>query len=54
MAAAGVSNPIWAAEQFMVLVLSVPQRRGLGLWSPLDTAGQEVWAKRGGLRLIVA
>ena len=46
MAAAGVSNPIWAAEQFMVLVLSVPQRRGLGLGSPLDTVGQEVWAQR--------
>ena len=35
-----------AAEQFMALVLSVPQRRGLGLGSPLDTVGQEVWAKR--------
>jgi TetR/AcrR family transcriptional repressor of mexJK operon len=46
MAAAGIAEPIWAAEQFMALVLSVPQRRGLGLGSPLDTAGQEAWAKR--------
>jgi len=46
MASAGISDPIWAAEQFMALVLSVPQRRGLGLGSPLDTAEQEVWVKR--------
>jgi hypothetical protein len=46
MAAAGVTDPVWAAEQFMALVLSVPQRRGLGLGSPLDAVGQEVWAKR--------
>jgi TetR/AcrR family transcriptional regulator, mexJK operon transcriptional repressor len=46
MAAAGITDPIWAAEQFMALVLSVPQRRGLGLGPPLDTAGQEVWAQR--------
>jgi AcrR family transcriptional regulator len=46
MAAAGVTDPVWAAEQFMALVLSVPQRRGLGLGSLLDTAAQEVWAKR--------
>ena len=46
MAAAGIPDPIWAAEQFMALVLSVPQRRGLGLGPPLDTTGQEAWAKR--------
>jgi hypothetical protein len=46
MAAAGITDPIWAAEQFMALVLSVPQRRGLGLGPPLDSAAQEVWAKR--------
>ena len=46
MAAAGITDPIWAAEQFMALVLSVPQRRGLGLGPPLDTTGQEAWAKR--------
>jgi TetR/AcrR family transcriptional regulator, mexJK operon transcriptional repressor len=46
MATAGIIDPIWAAEQFMALVLSVPQRRGLGLGPPLDTTGQEAWAKR--------
>jgi TetR/AcrR family transcriptional regulator, mexJK operon transcriptional repressor len=46
MTAAGVTDPVWAAEQFMALVLSVPQRRGLGLGSPLDKAGQEMWARR--------
>ena len=46
MAAAGIVEPIWAAEQFMALLLSVPQRRGLGLGPPLDAAEQEVWAER--------
>ena len=46
MAAAGIADPIWAAEQFMALVLSVPQRRGLGLGSPLDAAAQAVWSER--------
>ena len=46
MAAAGIADPICAAEQFIALLLSVPQRRGLGLGRPLDAAEQEVWAKR--------
>jgi AcrR family transcriptional regulator len=46
MAAAGIADPIWAAEQFMALVLSVPQRRGLGLGLPLDAAAQAVWSER--------
>jgi TetR/AcrR family transcriptional regulator, mexJK operon transcriptional repressor len=46
MAAAGITDPIWAAEQFMALVLSVPQRRGLGLGSPLDAAAQAAWSER--------
>jgi TetR/AcrR family transcriptional repressor of mexJK operon len=46
IAAAGTVDPIWAAEQFMALLLSVPQRRGLGLGPPLDAAEQEVWAER--------
>ena len=46
MAEAGIVEPIWAAEQFMALLLSVPQRRGLGLGPPLDAAEQEVWAER--------
>ena len=43
---AGIAEPAWAAEQFMVLVLSVPQRRALGLGRPLDEAGQADWAAR--------
>ena len=46
MAAAGIVEPIWAAEQFIALLLSVPQRRGLGLGPQLDTAEQKVWAER--------
>jgi TetR/AcrR family transcriptional repressor of mexJK operon len=46
MAAAGIADPIWAAEQFMALVLSVPQRRGLGLGSPLDSAAQAAWSEQ--------
>ncbi len=46
MAAAGLADPVWAAEQFMTLVLSVPQRRGLGLGLPLDAAAQADWATR--------
>jgi hypothetical protein len=45
MAAAGIADPIWAAEQFMGAVrsptmLSVPQPRGLGLGLPLDAVAQ--------------
>ena len=43
---AGIADPLWAAEQFMVLVLSVPQRRALGLGPPLDAAALEAWAAR--------
>ena len=43
---AGIAEPGWAAEQFMVLVLSVPQRRALGLGVPLDAAAVEDWANR--------
>jgi TetR/AcrR family transcriptional regulator, mexJK operon transcriptional repressor len=46
MAAAGIADPIWAAEQFIALLLSVPQRRGLGLGPPLDVTAQEAWATR--------
>ena len=43
---AGIADPAWAAEQFMTLVLSVPQRRALGLGRPLDAAAQEDWVVR--------
>ena len=43
---AGIAEPGWAAEQFMVLVLSVPQRRALGLGQKPDAAAVEDWAAR--------
>jgi len=43
---AGMADPVWAAEQFMTLVISVPQRRGLGLGPALDARAQEDWAAR--------
>ncbi len=46
LARAGIADPGWAAEQFMVLVLSVPQRRALGVGPPLDARAQEDWAVR--------
>ncbi len=46
LARSGVADPGWAAEQFMVLVLSVPQRRALGLGPPLDAKAREEWAVR--------
>lgn len=46
MAPAGIADPIWAAEQFIALLLSVPQRRGPGLGPPIDVTAQEAWAKR--------
>ena len=46
MAPAGIADPIWAAEQFIALLLSVLPRRGLGLGSPLAVTAQEAWAKR--------
>jgi AcrR family transcriptional regulator len=45
LAQAGIADPAWAAEQFMALVLSVPQRRAMGLGGALDAAAQEDWAK---------
>jgi AcrR family transcriptional regulator len=46
LARAGVADPVWAAEQFMTLVLSVPQRRALGLGVALAEASREDWALR--------
>ncbi len=46
LARAGIADPVWHAEAFMHLVLTGPQRRGLGLGRPLDAAGQEEWARR--------
>jgi TetR/AcrR family transcriptional repressor of mexJK operon len=46
MGRAGVADAVWAAEQFMTLVLTVPQRRALGLGVALDAAAQQDWAMR--------
>ncbi len=46
LAQAGLADPAWAAEQFVTLVLAVPQRHALGLGPPLDAAAQEHWAAR--------
>ena len=46
LARAGVADSAWAAEQFMTLVLSVPQRRALATGRPLDMAAQADWAAR--------
>jgi AcrR family transcriptional regulator len=43
---AGVADPVWAAEQFVTLVLAGPQRRGLGLGPALDATAQQDWAAR--------
>jgi TetR/AcrR family transcriptional repressor of mexJK operon len=40
-------DPALAAEQFLHLILTGPQRRALGLAPPLDAAGLESWARQG-------
>jgi len=39
-------DPAVAAEQFLYLVLTGPQRRALGLAPPLDAAGVAAWARQ--------
>jgi TetR/AcrR family transcriptional regulator, mexJK operon transcriptional repressor len=39
-------DPAYAAEQFLYLVLTGPQRRALGLGTPLDTVGLDAWARQ--------
>jgi TetR/AcrR family transcriptional repressor of mexJK operon len=39
-------DPAIAAEQFLYLVLTGPQRRALGLAPPLDAAGIAAWARQ--------
>jgi len=46
LAEAGVADPRWASEQFVTLVLAVPQRRALGPGAPMDAATQADWAAR--------
>ena len=41
-----LDDPMVAAEQFLHMVLSVPQRRALGLGKPMTPAELERWAAR--------
>jgi AcrR family transcriptional regulator len=41
-----VADPEFAAEQFIQLVVSVPQRRALGLGTPMTAAEREAWAEK--------
>ncbi len=43
---AGVTDPVWVAEQFFHLVLTGPQRRALGLGPMPDGAALERWARQ--------
>jgi AcrR family transcriptional regulator len=38
-------NPVFAAEQFLQLVVSAPQRRALGLGAPMTPSELEAWAQ---------
>ena len=40
-----LDDPEFAAEQFLQMVLSVPQRRGLGLGKPMTAAELDRWAR---------
>ena len=38
-------NPIFAAQQFLHMVVAVPQRRAMGLGSPMSTSETEAWPR---------
>jgi TetR/AcrR family transcriptional repressor of mexJK operon len=40
-----VPNPLFAAEQFLQMVVSTPQRRALGLGTPMTAAELDTWAR---------
>ena len=43
-AALAIDRPEFAAEQFLQLVVALPQRRALGLGSPMSAAEVDAWA----------
>ena len=43
-AALAIDRPEFAAEQFLQLVVALPQRRALGLGSPMTAAEADAWA----------
>ena len=42
--ALAIDRPQFAAEQFLQLVVALPQRRALGLGSPMTAAEADAWA----------
>jgi TetR/AcrR family transcriptional regulator, mexJK operon transcriptional repressor len=46
LAGAGIADAAWATEQFVTLVLSVPQRQALGFGKALDAEAQKDWAAK--------
>ncbi len=40
-----LDDPAFAAQQFMQMVLTIPQRRALGLGKPMTAAELEAWAR---------
>ena len=40
-----LDDPTFAAEQFLQMVLTIPQRRALGLGKPMTPAELEAWAR---------
>jgi AcrR family transcriptional regulator len=40
-----LDDPAFAAEEFLHMVISLPQRRGLGLGAPLSPAALDAWAR---------
>jgi hypothetical protein len=41
----GEKNTIFAAEQFLQMVIAVPQQRAMGLGTPMTAAELSAWAK---------
>jgi AcrR family transcriptional regulator len=40
-----LDDPVFAAEEFLHMVISLPQRRALGLGAPLSPADLDAWAR---------
>ena len=40
-----VDNPTFAAEQFLCMVIGLPQRRAMGLGAPMTSAELDAWAR---------
>ena len=40
-----LDNPMFAAEQFLFMIISLPQRRAMGLGTPMTAAELEAWPR---------